>query len=362
MATIFVDESGYTGPDLCDPEQPVFVLASHDFSEEESRDLKARFFSKIRIPLKFSKMSRRHSQQRMILECLDFMRMQPERICAVVAHKPFNVVCKAVDLIVEKSMHQRGYDLYDRGANLGLANLIQYVTLSVGGEQFYAELTNAILNFLRTPSEETFDRLDGLLESKTGLFSGRGPDGVLGKTLEVLHLALNDLSLPYILGLSGKDVDVSFTLALGVMASWAGKHGGNMSVVHDASSNMSKQKAQWDKVVPPNVPQAVIGFDRRTMKFPIGVVNTVFEPDDHWSGLQLADVLAGSMAQVLQTKTYGGTEPDGFVKELVKRLDDWVYEDSVWPAAKFTPQELGTEGPKMQDPFTFMGRMIGDED
>jgi hypothetical protein len=106
------------------------------------------FFNKIRVPLKFGKMSRRHPQQQMILAFLAAVKLQPARARFVVAHKPFNVVCKAVDLIVEKSMHQHGYDLYERGANLGLANLIHFIALSVGGEPFYVELTRAMLDFL----------------------------------------------------------------------------------------------------------------------------------------------------------------------------------------------------------------------
>jgi hypothetical protein len=41
MATVelFLDESGYTGPDLIDAEQPVFTLASTNVGEAEARAL-----------------------------------------------------------------------------------------------------------------------------------------------------------------------------------------------------------------------------------------------------------------------------------------------------------------------------------
>lgn len=39
MSIIYCDEAGNTGANLLDPEQPVFVLASNDFSAEEAGNL-----------------------------------------------------------------------------------------------------------------------------------------------------------------------------------------------------------------------------------------------------------------------------------------------------------------------------------
>ena len=39
IAELFVDESGYTGPDLIGQEQPVFTLASTNVREAEARSL-----------------------------------------------------------------------------------------------------------------------------------------------------------------------------------------------------------------------------------------------------------------------------------------------------------------------------------
>ena len=36
---LFMDEAGYTGPDLVNRDQPVFVLASTVLTEAEARDL-----------------------------------------------------------------------------------------------------------------------------------------------------------------------------------------------------------------------------------------------------------------------------------------------------------------------------------
>jgi hypothetical protein len=42
---IYLDETGYTGRNIMNPEQPVHVLASTNMSNEEAAELKQRFFS-----------------------------------------------------------------------------------------------------------------------------------------------------------------------------------------------------------------------------------------------------------------------------------------------------------------------------
>lgn len=60
MNTVFLDESGYTGTSLLDPEQPIFALVSHNYSEAESQEIKGRFFSAIKADeLKAGQLMRR---------------------------------------------------------------------------------------------------------------------------------------------------------------------------------------------------------------------------------------------------------------------------------------------------------------
>ena len=44
MMTIFSDESGYTGPNLTNEDQPYFVLATISFEEHEAMAIRDRFF------------------------------------------------------------------------------------------------------------------------------------------------------------------------------------------------------------------------------------------------------------------------------------------------------------------------------
>lgn len=59
MTTIFLNESGYTGPDFLHPSQPIFTLATLNLDEPTSIDLKRDFFGTIKAKeLKHSAMSK----------------------------------------------------------------------------------------------------------------------------------------------------------------------------------------------------------------------------------------------------------------------------------------------------------------
>lgn len=74
MERIFVDECRFSGPNLVDPFQPVFVLASLRLQEEKAKELKAQFFGGVQADeLKFTSLSRRDRGRAMVLEFLRFL-------------------------------------------------------------------------------------------------------------------------------------------------------------------------------------------------------------------------------------------------------------------------------------------------
>jgi len=360
MPLVFVDETGYTGPDLLNRAQPVFVLASHSYEEEEARSIKDQFFGKVRArELKHAAMHTRPRQQDMILGFLDYLTSNQDRIGFAYAHKPFCVVTKAVDLIIEPSMHEHRVNLYHRGGNIALSNMLYFITRSLGGEAYLRELLEALQGFVRQPSSATYTVLERALESKTGLRrGGRHSPKPLSETLGLLHLPLLAMDVRDLARLSSEDLEICFTFALCLMRSWAQRLGQDILLIHDASSEMSKQRGLWEKIVSPHVPPVTVGWDRRTMQFPIRVRETRFECSRDWAGLQLADIMAGALSELLRSIA----EPEGarsdYAKKLCAVLGEWSCEEHVWPEAKFTPRELETDGDFANDPLQHMMDLV----
>jgi hypothetical protein len=207
MATIFVDEAGHTGANLLDSAQPVFVLSTHDFEESEAQKIKAEYFGFVRSQtLKFSQLSRKHKSQQAILRFLDAMsRLHRGRFGTYLIHKPFAVICKLVDHVVESSMHDHGVDLYERGENLALSNLLYLRTKADAGEPYLRRLLGASQQ-LFTSEVFSVGELLWTLEEQTGLIYGPRKVGGLATLLEVPQLALLDLGPEFLANLGKEDI------------------------------------------------------------------------------------------------------------------------------------------------------------
>jgi hypothetical protein len=91
--TLFLDESGYTGPDLINRDQPFFTLASTNITEADARSLLTSCFGARAQELKFAKLAKSERGRSAIVE---FVRaIDPNRgNCAFFSyHKQF-LLCR----------------------------------------------------------------------------------------------------------------------------------------------------------------------------------------------------------------------------------------------------------------------------
>ena len=119
---LWFDESGHTGEDLLNPDQPVFVLASSNVSQEAAERLVQTHFAGVRAAeLKHGALSKHERGRRQVLGFLEDPAV--EGMFAVdIWHKEFTLFTTLVDCWVETAMHRDGVDLYNRGGNIALAN------------------------------------------------------------------------------------------------------------------------------------------------------------------------------------------------------------------------------------------------
>lgn len=126
MTTIYCDEAGNTGANILNPEQPFFVLASNDLSDEEANSLLEHVRLAQGAEPKFSTLRRRPEGIARVIRLLADPRLNADRVRISVFHKRYMVVSKMVDLVAESLIHHIGGDLYERGANIAMSNLLYY--------------------------------------------------------------------------------------------------------------------------------------------------------------------------------------------------------------------------------------------
>ena len=131
---IYLDESGFTGEDLFNEAQPIFVLASTVLADNESRRIQADIFGDVHArELKHSAMAKTAKGRSQVLNFVRALRMSKGTSATYVLHKKFCLLAKLVDLYLEAAMHQTGFDLYKGGANLAFTNVCYYCLGSQSG-------------------------------------------------------------------------------------------------------------------------------------------------------------------------------------------------------------------------------------
>lgn len=352
MATmeVFLDESGYTGEDLMNPSQPVFVLASTVVSQEVCKEIFDECFSGLQAAeLKHSILASRPSGRQRIIRFLHAAKQHTSAFATDYAHKEFALLTLLIEHWVETAMHRDGIDLHDRGGNIALSNLAYCTLISLLPD--YRDHLRRFQTMMRKRTPKSYENFWAHLD---GAF--RRADGPLRDILGLFLGVEMRLGPPHLLSCPKNSLDLALSFAFMTVAHWRDILGERMVLIHDQSSNMSRQQWLWEAVVNPEVPEAEVGHDRRKVRFPLNVEKTQFAPSESHLQLQLVDVLAGATATVGRSRA----------QDLKSDYADALHEagilefaiGGIWPSTDVEPEELGTVGENAGDIADFIADLL----
>ena len=344
---IAFDESGNSGGNLLDADQPVFVLASVHLTDEETVELLPRRDGEY----KFAALRRSAPGQQTILQVLNSPMLTEDRHVISGFHKRFMAITKMVDMLVEPLTHRDGINLYERGANIALSNR-WYFTLPVFmGRKAFDLLIERFVQMVRFPSERTIQKFYQLLE--TAFRMNRREDyaaefAVLLRSREIAESSVDQWD--------GSDLDAAIPAFVEQGAIWTERLNTPFTIAHDASKPVENEQIILEAMMSETEERVRIGYDRRKMVFPIASHEIELRDSKLCSQLQVADVIASSVAHCLKTSML--KKEDAFTKAL---LETSVLNGSfrpLWPEMKFTPSELGTEEVGGTDPNDHVGAYV----
>ena len=140
--------------------------------------------------------------------------------------------------------------------------------------------------------------------------------------------------------------DIAVSATFTIMALWRKDKGtSKILLIHDTSSAMSREKIIWDVLVDVKLTSQLLGYDTRTLQLPVAVQETISGDSRDWSGLQLADILAGAMSETarhLLNEQLPLREYKAEVTEIINSGEFFIH--SIWPSENVTPETLGTVG------------------
>lgn len=352
---VYLDESGYTGQNLLDPAQPVFVGASTKLSNEAAEALVSACFPSVRArELKHSALSRRPRGQEQIVRL--FKSICPDDFAVSIAHKEFVTIALLVDYWVEPAMREDGINLYDRGGNLALCNTLYQILRLCLSEADRQRFLLSAENMLRSKTLEAYRSFGRCV---------RAAQQRAAPLHEMLSFILaSDQRLggyEYIRDLPERLTDLGTVYLMDQVQHWSGQTSETLRIVHDRSSALAREREVWETVLAPEVPPAIVGQDRRTIRFPLRVDTIELADSQDHRQLQIVDLVAGAFAIYLKKRA--GKDSTGranYIQELEAcgLPQRTRIANLIWPGTEVTPEELDTEGPVHDDAATYVAKVL----
>jgi hypothetical protein len=340
MKSVYFDESGNTGQNLFDPADPIFVLASCCF-DDSAKDSLLEHFKNFKGPeLKFSRLRRSPVGERTVLDFLASDLVNSGSSAAVVFHKPFMVVAKYCDLILEPTFHEIGLNFYERGLNLATTNLL-YTTMPV----FVGETPwlNFLASFVRVVRERSSQRFSEWRISAELLFSHLEFENPEASHYLVPVLMLRNVD-DLLRKLSADELDPIVPAYHSSMNHWGTVLNARFTVYADESKALAAARDRLIQLADPSLKPFKAGFDRRRMEFPLKNDSvTAVDSAAHFQ-VQLADILSGAISAAAKVRFKKPLEPGTFAYEVFDIcFAKGIVFDGMWPSRDVDPRSLGTD-------------------
>lgn len=346
-AIVAFDETGHTGANLLDPDQPVFALASVQLSDDDA----ARVLGGRRQEIKFVKLKRSRAGRKRIMDILDSPYLTEDCLLVSGLHKPFVAVAKIVDLLVEPLAYEHGVDLYERGANLALANMMYFCFPVLLGQQAFNLLRVRFVGMVRAPSLENIAAFYAVVDRSYA----EHRDDEIAADLAVL-LATRVIAERHAGQWGDNQLDPSIPAFVHHASTWTQRLGAVFTIIHDQSKPIVNSQVILEAMMSTTDRPVEVGYDRRKTVFPIAASGIEFCSSDATPQLQVADVLAGSAGYCLRASAQ--RTRNAFATELLRTRALAADFLPVWPEPKVTPEQLGTTELGGIDAIDFMTKYV----
>jgi hypothetical protein len=159
MECFRVDESGYTGFDLLNAEQPFQGAAAIAISNEQAARLVIEHFPNLQATeLKYGALARRTSNRPRLLSLLKTI-LSDYKCVTYVCDKRYLLLLMFLDYAVEPFYYERGLDFYEDGQNYALASLLSFAGPTLLGQVEFNSMLSAFQNAVKEKTPAALMRL-----------------------------------------------------------------------------------------------------------------------------------------------------------------------------------------------------------
>lgn len=321
MKTVAFDESGNSGENLLDGNQPIYSLASVCVEEEDAEALAAELLlNRQAQELKFNRIRRSAGGQQVVLDALASSALVPSNRWISVSEKGWFLAGKVIDQLVEP-LYPPGA-LYASGMHLLSADWLFFSA----PEEIGAERWNGFLEtFVAAGRSQGDEEAPALAEFAERLREIQGVGGTTtAQILERVPASIDYLA-EQLGGQGAKDqLEPAVTALVGHIEAWSERLGERFRVVHDDSKVIEEWVGELMRWSDPKIEPVAIESDQATFRLPFLATSIEFATSETVPAIQLADVLAGASAWWLKDVVRGGEDEFAGEIEATGLRADWT--------------------------------------
>lgn len=157
---LFFDESGNTGLDLLNHDQPVFALASTNLSTEVCVSLISPLLRQRQTEAKYTRLKGNRAGQQALLNFFSSSELHISTAKFMLADKRYYLITHIVDKLIEPPLHEAGIDLYAGDAHVGLVNVWYYAGHTIFPFGLWDNVLLAFLQAIRQRTRASYTNFD----------------------------------------------------------------------------------------------------------------------------------------------------------------------------------------------------------
>lgn len=304
MECFRIDESGYTGFDLLNPDQCFQGATAIAISNEDASRLIREHFPDLKAhELKYKALSRRHTNHQRLLS-LQRDILAHYKCVTYVCDKRFLLLLMFLDYAVEPFYYAQGMDFYENGQNYAMASCLSRAGPTLLGMEEFAQLLAA---FQRAVKEKTPDALNALVAAARRTNWKKFPAAIGPLAAYAAPECLAAIATP------GVNTDAALVVLVSLISRMEVEAGGPYCVEHDQSKNLLIYHNLIQRLIDHEDEIEFRQTEITSLKFPLKLT-AVSQVDSKTSpAVQLADVMIGAAIEAannLAGLRSGGPDPE----------------------------------------------------
>lgn len=293
IPTVYFDESGNTGSNITNSEQPYFVLSAVCFTDEELMRLQQDVT--FEGELHFKKIKGQGKGRTAVKKLLSHPLFNEDHITFQVIDKSYATYAFMVDFLIEPFMkYKLNENLYKGRSNVMLANCLHTFAekTSEANNTVKAFVNDLKSGFEKMMREQTQESIYDFYETVNILYTmtTSGFQEILGWMLPSQDMLDEILTEDKIYCL-----DLTLSSLLVLTDHWHKKYNSKIDIVSDDSKQLSAKRELINQLLSIDGYQSV-GYDTRKMTIPPQINSLTFVDSKTNYGVQIADLVASIVA------------------------------------------------------------------